>query len=568
MGLTKAIVLGLVVGLLQGFVDTYGYAVTGYTTAEIAGIVSAIIFLVLYRAIFRETPSVFEHFLGILVASGISISTTITAGMYITYTMLNTYGDAEVLELPSWTYYTGSLSIDTLLFYSYATAVSISGSLIAYIFYKHYIEKEKLPYPIGSSIARVIQVGKVLRKEYLALALSVGFLAQISLMYSGSLSLDVTPVMQKMIPGAALALTLDVFVLMLALLIPLNTSLGIGIGNVLTYLLVTPSLASLGLLISLPSLDNHALATAAAPYIASLISGFLIVASSYYIVTGRSYFKTSLKYVYSSRYLVRYLLFSALLICSLVIPIMYLHKIMATILILTPVLVALHIFLTIFTLRVAGEAGTVSQATLPLVTLTLFSSGARGATPYVFLDPYTGVPMPQFVAANTLNYVKAGKTLEVRAEVSTFLLALLILLGAPITLLYGHVLLNTFGLTSSKLNLLRWVPLVMWVNNLYSGNLSSFNLYSILIGLFLAILLIVVFRFLGLSNVSLFGILIGVTLTPDLGMLFLIASVIKYVAFRIGVDVYESLITYSSLVLAGAGLGVAISVLISLVGVL
>lgn len=52
---------------------------------------------------------------------------------------------------------------------------------------------------------------------------------------------------------------------MLALLIPLNTSLGIGIGNILTYLLVTPLLASLGLLISLPSLDNHALATAAAP---------------------------------------------------------------------------------------------------------------------------------------------------------------------------------------------------------------------------------------------------------------------------------------------------------------
>lgn len=568
MSLAKAIVLGLVVGLLQGFVDTYGYAVTGYTTAEIAGIVSAIIFLVLYRAIFRKTPSVFEHFLGIIVASGISISTTITAGMYITYTMLNAYGDTAILELPSWTYYVGSLSIDTLLFYSYATAVSVSGSLIAYVFYKHYIEKEKLPYPIGSSIARVIQVGKVLKKEYLALALSIGFLTQISLMYLGGLTLDVTSVMQKVIPGAALALTLDVFVLMLALLIPLNTSLGIGIGNMLTYLLVTPLLASLGLLISLPSLDNHTLATAAAPYIASLISGFLIVASSYYMVTGRSYFKTSLKYVYSSRYLVRYLLFSALLICSLVIPVVYLHRITTTALILTPVLVALHIFLTIFTLRVAGEAGTVSQATLPLVTLTLFSSGARGATPYVFLDPYTGVPMPQFVAANTLNYVKAGKTLEVRAEVSTFLLALLILLGAPITLLYGHVLLSTFGLTSPKLNLLRWVPLVMWMNNLYNGNLSSFNLHSILIGLFLAFLLIVVFRFLGLSNVSLFGILIGVTLTPDLGMLFLVASVIKYVAFRIGVDVYESLITYSSLVLAGAGLGVAASVLMSLAGVL
>jgi len=356
--------------------------------------------------------------------------------------------------------------------------------------------------------------------------------------------------------------------LMLALLIPLNTSLGIGIGNMLTYLLVTPLLASLGLLISLPSLDNHALATAAAPYIASLISGFLLVASSYYVVMSRNYFKTSLRYVYSSKYLTRYLLLSILLISSLAIPLILLHEVSVITLSVVPILVVLHVFLTIFTLRVAGEAGTVSQATLPLVTLTLFSSGARGATPYVFLDPYTGVPMPQFVAANTLNYVKAGKTLEIRAEVSTFLPALLMLLGAPITLLYGYVLLNTFGLASPKLNLLRWVPLVMWMNNLYSGNISSFNAYSILIGLLMASLLIITFKFLGLGGISLFGILIGVTLTPDLGLLFLIASLIKYVAFRIGVDVYESLITYSSLILAGAGLGVATSVLMSLVGVM
>jgi hypothetical protein len=568
MSLIRAVFLGLLVGLLQGFVDTYGYAVTGYTTAEIAGVVSAIIFLVLYRAIFRKTPTVFEHFIGVAVAAGISISTTITAGMYITYTMLHTYGDTEILDLPSWTYYTGFLSLDTVLFYSYATAVSVSGSLIAYVFYKHYIEKEKLSYPIGSSIARVIQVGKALKKEYLALSISLGFLTQLLIMYSGGLTLDVTPVMQRIMPGAALALTLDVFVLMLALLIPLNTSLGIGIGNMLTYLLVTPLLASLGLLISLPSLDNHALATAAAPYIASLISGFLLVASSYYVVMSRNYFKTSLRYVYSSKYLTRYLLLSILLISSLAVPLILLHEVSVTTLSVVPILVVLHVFLTIFTLRVAGEAGTVSQATLPLVTLTLFSSGARGATPYVFLDPYTGVPMPQFVAANTLNYVKAGKTLEIRAEVSTFLPALLMLLGAPITLLYGHVLLNTFGLASPKLNLLRWVPLVMWMNNLYSGNISSFNTYSILIGLLMASILIITFKFLGLGGISLFGILIGVTLTPDLGMLFLIASLIKYVTFRIGVDVYESLITYSSLILAGAGLGVATSVLMSLVGVM
>ncbi|MEM3849487.1 MAG: hypothetical protein QXS42_06980, partial [Zestosphaera sp.] len=280
------------------------------------------------------------------------------------------------------------------------------------------------------------------------------------------------------------------------------------------------------------------------------------------------YIKTSLRYVYLSRYLMRYLLVSVVLITSALVPVLMLSEVPHTLLVAVPAIVILQLFLTIFTLRVAGEAGTVSQATLPIATLTLFISGARGAVPYVFLDPYTGVPMPQFVAANTLNYVKAGKTLEVRAEVSTFLPALLMLVGAPITLIYGHLLLSSFGLTSPKLNLLRWVPLVMWMNSLYSGSLSSFNTHSIIIGLVLAVSLIVVLRLAGLGSVSLFGVLLGVTLTPDLGLLFLAASALKYVAFRIGVDVYESLTTYASLILAGAGLGVATSVIMSICGVM
>ncbi|MEM2005440.1 MAG: hypothetical protein QXK83_05135 [Zestosphaera sp.] len=558
----------MVVGLLQGFADTYGYAVTGYTTAEIAGVVSAIIFLVLFRAVCRRTPTVFEHFLGVTIAAGISISTTITAGMYVTYTMLNAYGDPAVINLPHWMYYSGGLSLDTILFYSYATAVSISGSIIAYVFYKHYVEREKLPYPIGASIARVIQVGKSLRREYLVTAVMLGFLSQLALMHSGGLTLDVTPALQRVLPGSGLALSVDVFILMLAFLIPLNTSVGIGLGNLVTYLAVTPLLASMGLLISTPSLDGRALATAAAPYTASLISGFLAVASSYYIVTSWAYIKTSLRYVYLSRYLMRYLLVSVVLITSALVPVLMLSEVPHTLLVAVPAIVILQLFLTIFTLRVAGEAGTVSQATLPIATLTLFISGARGAVPYVFLDPYTGVPMPQFVAANTLNYVKAGKTLEVRAEVSTFLPALLMLVGAPITLIYGHLLLSSFGLASPKLNLLRWVPLVMWMNSLYSGSLSSFNTHSIIIGLALAVSLIVVLRLAGLGSVSLFGVLLGVTLTPDLGLLFLAASALKYVAFRIGVDVYESLTTYASLILAGAGLGVATSVIMSICGVM
>ncbi|PUA33293.1 MAG: hypothetical protein B7O98_02350 [Zestosphaera tikiterensis] len=565
--LVNALILGFLTGLLQGFIDTYGYAVTGYTTAEIAGVVAAIMYLILYKLIFRKSPTPVEHFIGSLIASGIAISTTITAGMYITYTMLHELGDVSSLRIPSWAYHNSYLSIETIAFFTYATSISVSGSIIAYVFYKHFVEKEKLAYPIGSSIARVIQLGKALKREYVLITVLGGAAIQLISSLTGGFSVDPTPQLQTILPGSSIALSMDIFVLLLALLIPLNTSVGVGIGNVVTYFVITPILTTLGLMISLPTMDSKALATAASPLISSLISGFLIVFSSYYIIVSRRYLISTFRYVYISKYLLRYVLMALALMITAVVPVLLLTDLPLTALLAIPLIILLQFFLTILTARVAGEVGTVSQATLPVATLTLFASGARGAIPYIFLDPYTGVPMPQFFAANTLNYVKAGKVLDVRAEVSTFIPALFAVLGAPITLIYGYILISVFGLNSPKLNLLRWVPVVTWMNNLYKGDISAFNTYTVLIGALFAIAFIFLMKFLGLSGVSFFGILIGATLTPDLGLLFIVASLIKYVAYRIGVDVYESLITYASLALAGAGLGVALSVTLSLIGV-
>ena len=186
----------------------------------------------------------------------------------------------------------------------------------------------------------------------------------------------------------------------------------------------------------------------------------------------------------------------------------------------------------------------------------------------MFLDPYTGVPMPQFVAGATLNAVKAGRSLDVDPEVPVYWLMISMLIAAPITLFYGYLMLSVFGLHSPKLNLLRWVPVVTWMDSIFRGDLTSFNPLSIVIGALFAVSVYLLLKFLKLGGVSLYAILIGMTLTPDVGVLFLIAAAIKYVALRVGTDVYEGLIAYSSLALAGAGLGIALSIIASLAGVM
>ncbi|MEM4518690.1 MAG: hypothetical protein QXH46_05040, partial [Sulfolobales archaeon] len=122
----RSLILGLLVGFLMGFIDTYGYAVTGYTTAELSPITSAILIYTLYLVIFKEKISLLEHFLATVVATGFSLTTTITSGMYITYTMLSITSDPKLINLPSWTYFKGFLDFNTFFFYLFATSVTAS----------------------------------------------------------------------------------------------------------------------------------------------------------------------------------------------------------------------------------------------------------------------------------------------------------------------------------------------------------------------------------------------------------------------------------------------------------
>ncbi len=567
--LLRAVFAGLITGLLMGFIDTYGYAVTGYTTSELAGIVASILYLIIYRLIFRKHPSILEHFLGVIVAFGSSLSTAITSGMYITYTMLAEVGDPQKLRMPSWIYFTQGLSISlpTYSFYLYATAVSASGALIAYVFHKHFLEKERLSFPVGGATAIMVEVGKALKSMSVVTAVLAGMAMEFLIIIAGSPSLDLTPELQTILPGSSIGLSLNFFILFFALLIPLNTSLGVGLGNALTFLILTPALVGEGLLLSLPTMSYSDLSTAAAPYIASMISGFIIIASAIYIFRGRRMLEATFRYLSLSKYLIKYLLIAVLMISSTVVPVILLSEVTLKLAIALPFYILLQLFLALVTIRVVGEAGTASQSTLPLATLTLFAAGSRSAVPYVFLDPYTGVPMPQFIAGAALNAVKAGKSLDIDPEIPVYWLMLSMLIAAPITLLYGYLMLSTFGLHSPRLNLLRWVPVVTWMDSIFRGDLTSFNPLSIIIGASFAASIYLVLKLLKLGGVSLYAVLIGMTLTPDVGLLFLAAAAVKYVALRVGTDVYEGLIAYSSLALAGAGLGVALSIITSLAGV-
>jgi len=567
--LNGAIIIGASVGLLMGFIDTYGYAVTGYTTSELSPIIAAVLTLVLFKYLLRRRPTPLEHVVAIAIASGISLSTAITSGMYITYTMLGEVSNPRKLALPDWLRFEGpEIHLQSLLFYLFATAVSASGVALSLVFFKHFIEKEKLPFPVGTAASAMIKLASLLPRKQVIIPFTLGFILELTIITLNVPSVDPTPALQSVMPGSAIAISLDLFVFLLALLIPLSTSIGVGIGNLLMYIVLTPIFVASGILISTPFMNAEDIAVAAAPLTASAIIGFLAVVIAFYMFSDRKALLATFKFITMSNYLSKRLAASLALMSVPVLVACLMGVITWRFVLIAPAYIGLQFVITLVTIRVVGEAGTASQSTLPLATLALYCAGARKAMPYVLLDPYTGVPMPQFIAGASMNVMKAGRAVNVEPEVPAYWLAVALLLGAPVTFIYGHALLSVYGINSPKLNLLRWIPVVMWMRAVYLGDITSFSMMAVALGGVLAASLILALRVLRLGGVSMFAVLLGLTLTPDLGLLFLLASAVKYVALRVGTDVYEGLLYNASIMLAGAGVGVAVSVILSLIGVI
>jgi len=561
------VLIGLLTGLIMGFIDTYGYCVTGYTTSEISLIIIPVIVYSFFRLL-RLRPSTPDIFIASVIAFGTSLTSAITSGMYVTYTLLNNLPITKKLgiQLPTWLYFSeeGNYLPQSIINYSLMTLISASGIVLAYIFYRHFIDRERLLYPIGVSSAFMINTITLKTVKTLLIPFLIGFITELTALLWGPFTYDLTPSLQPIVPGMALSLGIDFFMLYLALIMPLNTSLGICLGNALMYLLIFPILAFQGLLLISADTSMTTLVVSSTPYLSSFIVGFILLSIMWYLLSNyRSYAKT-LRILLSYR-VNRLLMIAslALLTLQIIIAIVYDNKLLS--LIFLPIFIAtivMQVVLTLVNMRVVGEVGLGSQAIFPIATSLIYVSGYKGAPLYVFADPFTGIPMPQYFAGSAMNVIKVGRVLELDIETVVLLLLLGILVGAPITLIYGHSLLAVYGLHSRHFSLVRWLPLTYWMAALYGRVVGEvFNVNVIAMGATVSIMLIALLRALRLIQISLFAILIGLTLTPDLLLTFFIASLIKYVAMRLGAEIQESLITSSALALAGAGTAVILHTL-------
>jgi len=567
--LLRPILIGLIVGLVLGFVDSYGYAVTGYTTCEISVLTAPILVVLVYSVFFRRKPYIGEVLLASAIAIGMDLTTAITAGMYITYTIL---AKSPVtlrlgLNVPKWLYMSEDcLRLDTVALYLYLTLISAGGIVLAYVFSKHFLEREKLLFPLGSASAILIGIS-IIKKFYGVPMIMLGFILELLCLLFGPFTFDFTLQLQSVLQGSALALTVDVFIFLIALVIPLNASIGISLGNITVYLILLPILVVLNVLYIPPGIGALDMPSLASPELASITVGFIIVASTYYtIVNVKTYIHTFKQFKPGSMELPGLMVCLLLLFSLPLITIMFeLERLNQSFLLLFIVLPLLHFFLSLVTMRVVGEVGVASQSILPVASVLMYGMGYRGVVGYAILDPYTGIPMPEFMAGSAMNVIKASRILRVNSKLVVLALLLGVLVGAPLTLYYGHILLSVYGLNSPKFPLIRWLPIVTWMAGLYSGRLDMICFHALLLGILTAIILLLTIKITGLTQITLFSILVGLTLTPDYALVFLVASIVKYIVSRVSSVAHEALIMLAASALAGAGLAVTLYTIVCLV---
>ncbi len=562
MSMLKPIILGLAIGALISFIDSYSYAVSGFTTAEISIIVAPFLVAALSRCL-RIELSTQELVFASAIAIGFDITTTLTAGMYITYGFL-AYLASKLsffgidVEVPRTLFvYPRSVYDPTCLpTYVALSIISLSGAFIAYTLRRHYIERERLMYPLG--IAASILVNSVRRlKHSHSIAIVVGFLTKLlSLRYS--LFLDLTPITSSVLPGSICALSCDPLVLFLLLLIPVSALLSIALGSLTTYLAILPLTIAISKTCSIPMIDYENALFTYSNTVASILVGVIAVVSTYYIAVYRREFRHSIAIAFRLR-AERTSLLCGLALISLMIPLAISIAIrLPQLHILIPLalaVIALHIVLTFVNLRVVGEAGFSSQSILPIATAILYAAGIRDVGFYAATDPFTGIPMPQVVGGVAMNSIRFAQTLAVSSALAIAGVGIGLCIGSFVTYIYGTTLVYVYGFNSSQMPLYRWIPTVVWMASVYSGKIASIDPYALVIGVAIGIILVVLNR---IKGIPAFAFAIGMVLPPDIGLLVGIVYIIKKVAMKLGVEVHEKLMSTSTLCLVGAGIAIAV----------
>jgi len=559
--IAKVVALGIGVGLFMGFVDSYGYAVSGFTTSEISVV---FIPIMVYAAakVFGARLSMEELVVSSSIAIGIDITTTLTSGMYVTYgflsyvaTRLAVFGirigvPHQLFSLPH------PLALEPMPIYVSLSIASASGALIAFALRHHYIEKERLLYPFGTAAAMLVRIAKSIRLEHLA-AVLVGFAAQLIYMLLPSSMVDLTPLLGSAVPGAVLAISFNPLIIALLLLIPLGSLRSISMGSLATYLALLPIAVALCGAPYMPSPSYEDSLLAYSNLVSSCLAGAVAIVSAFYLVKYRTA-------IFRSLSMLRYMgaeswgmAAGAALLASIIMPLALIVK-PSLIPRVAPVAIAAlatHFILILVNRRVVGETGRGSKAVLPLVTLELFAYGCRGPGVYAVLDPYTGIPMPQVVAGTAMNVVKMTMSCGARSSRSIAGLCLGIALGSFATYIFGNLLVYAYGINSPKMPLYRWLPTVVWMATIYSRAPRAIDFRALLLGVALATLVVILSARLG---VSAFPFVVGITLPPDIGLLAFAAYLTKVAISKLGVEAQEKLLASASLSLVGCGAALAL----------
>ncbi|MEM1608057.1 MAG: hypothetical protein QXG81_02110 [Ignisphaera sp.] len=567
--------IGILIGAFTSFVNSYSYAVSGYTTSEISIVWIPILSLFIFKLL-NVDYSVRDIVISFATAIGIDITTTLTSGMYITYGFLKNVAFRLKpfgfdVDVPKYLFNYGKSFIDLNALPIYITlAIStLGGAFIAYSLRSHFLDKERLKYPIATASAVITNLMKEFKvgRKFLLLIFALGFATQMTFFIAG-LSIDLTPVTSMFLPGSVFAISFTPIVFALFLLLPLSSLRSFFMGSFLTYLVFIPIAIKLFSIPLIPSQTYDDMLFSVSPIVLGINVGFVITFLLYYLIKYWTQlamsFSVILKFGTERVAFAIGLSYIAFLGIIATVFAVYLKPINNIVFLAIILALFLHLILIIGNLRVVGESGTGSQALFPLVTIVMYSLGVRNTMLYAVLDPYTGIPMPQTISATTMNLLRYSRLNKVNAMETLKYFCLGVAIGSFITYTYGNLLVGIYGFNSPQMPLSKWIPTTVWMAAVYQGKLAMQSLSTILFASLISILIIIFNRFIGLA---LFPFLVGITLPPDIGFQILLAYIVKSIVVRFGPTFHERLIVGATIFMLGCAVALIANIILISLGV-
>jgi len=574
-GVSRPIAVGCLVGLFMGFVDTYGYAVSGYTVAEI----DLVVVPVIARILLGRHTDPREILIASITAFGISLSTVITSGMLITYYLTSRiyWLFYRVPDFPAWLYASSPACLPNIFAcewpYTYIalSALSIVGVGFAYMLRHVFLDKLNLPYPLGIASAMICQVVSTVRAQRgMALAIVSGLVFQLLLILYPPPLVDFTPLFTASGYGVLASISINLPIALISLLLPPRVSASIGGGSLIAGFVLLPLGASLYLYRLPPGASSDSLITSASWYLASVVFGAVFPLMFFVARSMRAPLAHLARTTLESR---RAMLLLSLMLAGLlaILILAYLRSDAPGLwfilfgLVLVLVVIPLLIVVTSWG---SGEAGTVSQAFYPASTIYMYLTGYRGFAPYVYMDHYLGIPMPSTLSASSLNVLRASRTLGIPPAFALSLFSLSFLLGTMVTIYYGYLLISVYGNDPSRMPLDRWIPYAIWSLSVFRGELSPSTIMpGAAVGAMVMAFLLVLGGLTG-RGFSPIPFIIGLTLTADLGLLFASGSFARWFISRFGGAAEKQLMIVASSILAGTGVAIALYTIASSAGLI